>query len=235
MAAVLVSLLITGFFAYFFYRSTWAMIPLTPVGFGCFCIIRRKKMEKAKEELKSQFRECILSVAAFLQAGYSAENAFVECEKDMAIMYGEDAQICGELGLIRRGLNINITLEELLRDFARRSNCEEISQFAGIFALAKRNGGNMAAIIRSSAALIGKRIELRQEIATLLSGKRMELNIMEVMPFGILLYISLGNPGYFDGLYHNLFGVAVMTGCLIVYLAAYLIGELVMRRMTADA
>ena len=93
----------------------------------------------------------------------------------------------------------------------------------------------MAAIIRSSAALIGKRIELRQEIATLLSGKRMELNIMEVMPFGILLYISLGNPGYFDGLYHNLFGVAVMTGCLIVYLAAYLIGELVMRRMTADA
>lgn len=235
LAAILVSFLLTGFFAYFFYRSIWAMIPLAPVGIGCFYNIRRKKIEKDGEELKSQFRECILSVAAFLQAGYSAENAFVECEKDMAIMYGEDARICGELGLIRRGLNINITLEELLRDFARRSNCEEISQFARIFALAKRNGGNMAAIIRSSAALIGKRIELRQEIRTLLSGKRMELNIMEVMPFGILLYISLGNPGYFDGLYHNLFGVAVMTGCLAVYLAAYLIGELVMRKMTADA
>ncbi len=235
LAAVLVSAALMGFFAYFFYRSMWALIPLAPLGVGCFGNIRRKKIERDEEELKAQFRECILSVAALLQAGYSAENAFVECEKDMAVMYGEESRICGELRLIRRGLHLNITLEELLMDFAGRSNCEEIDQFARIFALAKRNGGNMAAIIKSSASLIGKRIDLRREIATLLSGKRMELSIMEIMPFGILLYVSLGNPGYFDGLYHNLFGVTVMTGCLAAYLAAYLIGERVMRRMTADA
>lgn len=232
--AVLLSAAVTAFLAYFFYRSPLALLPLSPIGVLCFRSMRAKKLERTREELTAQFRECILAVATALQAGYSAENAFVECRKDMALMYGGDSLICEELGLIRRGLNINISLEELLRDFADRSGCEEIDQFAKIFSLAKRNGGNMAVIIKSSAALIGKRIELRQELKTLLSGRRMELNIMKVMPFAILLYISLGTPGYFDVLYHNLTGVAVMTGCLAAYLAAYVLGEWVMDKMTAE-
>lgn len=232
--AVLLSVSVVGFLAYFFYRSVWAFPALSPISLFCYRSIRGKKLDRYKEELTAQFRECILALATSLQAGYSAENAFVECEKDMKMMYGENAPICRELGLIRRGLAINITLEELLKEFAERSGCEEINQFAQIFSLAKRNGGNMAEIIRSSAAQIGKQIELRQELRTLLAGKRMELNIMKAMPFGILFYITLGNPGYFDVLYHNLTGIAVMTGCLVVYLTAYLLGEQVMKKITTE-
>lgn len=92
----------------------------------------------------------------------------------------------------------------------------------------------MAEIIRNSAALIGRRIELRQELKSLLAGRRMELNIMKVMPFGILLYISFSTPGYFDSLYHNAFGAAVMTGCLVMYLAAYVMSEAVMSGMEME-
>lgn len=233
-AACFLSAGIIIFLSYFFYRSALALPVLSPIGFFCFRAIRRKKREKEREELTIQFRECILAVSTSLEAGYSAENAFVECEKDMRVMYGADSLICGELGLIRRGLNINISLEELLQDFASRSECEEISQFAQIFSLAKRGGGNMAEIIRNSAALIGKQIELRQELRTLLTGRRMELNIMKAMPFGILVYINFSNPGYFDPLYHNVLGVAVMTGCLGAYVAAYLLGEMVMKRMEVE-
>lgn len=234
LSMVLLAVAVMALLSYFFYRSIWAFPALSPIGVFCFRSSRRKKRERYKEELTSQFRECILSAATSLQAGYSAENAFVECGKDMQLMYGENAAICRELGMIRRGLNINITLEELLQDFARRSRCEEIMQFAQIFALAKRNGGNMAVIIRSSAVLIGKRIELRQELRTLLAGRRMELNIMRAMPFGILFYVNIGNPGYFNALYHNLTGVAVMTGCMAVYLTACALGERVMEKMTAE-
>lgn len=234
LAASLLSVSVVGFLAYFFYRSVWAFPTLSPIGVFCYHSIRGKKLKRYKEELTVQFRECILALATSLQAGYSAENAVVECGKDMKLMYGENAPICRELELIRRGLAINITLEELLKEFATRSGCEEINQFAQIFSLAKRNGGNMAEIIRSSAALIGKQIELRQELQTLLAGKRMELNIMKAMPFGILFYITLGNPGYFDVLYHNLTGITVMTGCLAAYLAAYCLGERVMEKMTVE-
>ena len=225
---------VTGVLSYFFYRSFLALLPLSVIGAAAFFLIRRQKLEKAKEALAGQFRECILAVATSLQAGYSVENAFLECRQDMALMYGEEAPICQELKLIKRGLNINIPLEGLLVDMARRSGCEEIGQFAQIFALAKRNGGNMAQIIRNSAGQIGGRIELRQEIRLLLGGKKMELTIMKIMPFGILLYIDMGNPGYFDTLYHNVVGISVMTGCLLLYLGAYLLGEHIMKGIMAD-
>ena len=234
LISCVLSVALVLFLTYFFYRSLWAVPLLFPIGVFFFGTICRKKQEKEKEELTTQFRECILAVSTSLQAGYSAENAFVECIKDMRLMYGEESLICSELEQIRRGLNINISLEELLQDFAWRSGCEEISEFAQIFSLAKRSGGNMAEIIRTSAALIGRQIELRQELRSLLAGRRMELNIMKVMPFGISLYISFSNPGYFAPLYHNLFGVAIMTGCLAVYLAAYVIGEAVMGRMEVE-
>ena len=232
--ALFISASVTGVFAYFFYRSFFALVPLSAIGVSAFFLIRRQKLEKAREELAAQFRECILAVAVSLQAGYSVENAFLECRQDMALMYGEEAPICQELKLIKRGLDINISLEGLLVDMAKRSGCEEVAQFAQIFALAKRNGGNMAEIIRNSAGQIGRQIELRQEIQMLLGGKKMELTIMKIMPFGILLYIDMGNPGYFDSLYHNFVGIAVMTGCLGLYLGAYMLGEHVMKGIMAE-
>lgn len=232
--ALLLSAGATGMLAFFFYRSLWAVLPLSGVGLLCFRCLLRKKRKKIREELVVQFREGILAVATLLQAGYSAENAFVECYQDMVLLYGEHGLLCRELRLVRRGLCLNVPLERLLEDFAARSGCEEVGQFAQVFALAKRSGGNMSQVIRNAAELIGKRVELRQEMRTLLGGRRMELNIMRGMPFGILLYVGLGNPGYFAPLYHNPQGIAVMSGCLLAYLTAYFLGEEVMDRMEAE-
>lgn len=234
MKAICFCIGLTGVFAYFFYRSFAAMVPLSAIGVSAFILIARQKAEKSRENLAVQFRECILAVATFLQAGYSVENAFLECRQDMVLMYGEEAPICQELKFIKRGLNINISLEELLTDMADRSACDDIAQFAQIFALAKRSGGNMSEIIRNSADQIGRQIELRQEIQMLLGGKKMELTVMKVMPFGILLYIDMGNPGYFAPLYHNLSGILIMTGCLAAYLGAYLLGEHIMKGIMAE-
>lgn len=229
-----VSAVVTVFAAFFFYRSLWATLPLLPAGVMFFRKIRRGKGEQEREELKEQFRECILAAGALLGAGYSVENAFLECGQDMELMYGKDALICGELKMVRRGLNINVSLEELLTDFGERSGCEEVVQFAEVFAIAKRNGGNLAEIIRSSAGLISRKAELKREIDTLLSGKKMEMNIMRLMPFAILAYIGSANPGYFDILYSGLYGRLIMTGCLAAYLGAYALGELVIRRMKRE-
>lgn len=210
------------------------MLPLLPVGAVFFCKIRRDKGEREREELKEQFRECILAVGTLLGAGYSVENAFLECGQDMELMYGEDALICGELKMVRRGLNINVSLEELLADLGERSGCEEMIQFAEVFVIAKRNGGNLAEIIKSSAELTGRRTELKKEIDAILSGKRMEMNIMRLMPFAVLAYIGSANPGYFDPLYSGLYGRLIMTGCLGAYIGACALGEFVIRRMKRE-
>lgn len=217
--------------SYFFYRSVWALIPLSGAGGYLFWREKSRRARKARDELAAEFRECILSVVTSLQAGYSVENAFMEAGRDMELLYGKSAAICEELEFLRRGLHINISIEELLTDIAGRSGCEDIGEFAQIFALAKRNGGNMAEIIKISAGRIGRKIELKQELRAVLGGRRLELTVMKLIPFGILLYIEAGNPGYFAVLYHNLPGVGVMTGCLGVYLAAYFLGEKIMDKL----
>lgn len=234
MIEIVKAVLVAAALAYFFYRSVWAMLPLAIVGVWFFRMEKGKKIEKFRENLNIQFKECILSVASCLKAGYAVENAFVESRNDMKLLYGESSSIYTELECIRRGLIINITLEELLTDLGIRSASDDIMQFAQVFAIAKRNGGNLPEIIQTTAVLIGRRIDAKQEIRTLLSGRQMEQTIMKLMPFGILFYIGKSYPGYFDTLYHNWQGAAIMTGCLGIYLTAYVLGDKILKKIAAE-
>lgn len=208
-----------------FFRSWLAVIPLAPVGYAVIKSMEKRKGEQVREELTEQFRECILSVSASLQAGYALENAFLESREDMKNLYGEQSFIYEELEGIRRGLITNIPIEEQIAEFGHRSGCEVIEQFARMLTIAKRRGGNIPTLIRTSAELIGQKMDCGREIATLLSGRKMEQNIMRLMPFAILFYVNATYPGYFDPLYHNLAGVAVMSLCLGIYGAAILLSE----------
>ncbi len=196
--------------------------------------IEHDKLKKRKSDLKTEFKECIQSVLASMGAGMSVENAFMESMEDMELMFGRDSDICRELEMIKRGLVINIPVEELLRDFGDRSDCSEIREFAEVFGIAKRTGGNMKEIMDMAVSSIVGRIETDEEIKLNLSGKRLEFNIMKAMPFLMLIYMNIGYPGYFDPLYHNFSGVLIMTVSLVIYLAAYVWGESIFYRIERE-
>lgn len=224
-AVILAGVGIVAFFAWFFYRSFWAVFPLSPLGILMIRQIRAEKGEKRILELTEQFKECILSVSASLQAGYAVENAFMESREDIRNLYGEGSGMYEELEVMRRGLVVNVPLEELLLDFGERSSSAEIAQFAQMFAIAKRGGGNLPEMIRTSANLISQKMEARSEVATLLSGRKMEQLIMRFMPFGIAFYVGNTYRDYFSPLYHSVSGVLVMTVCLGLYLTSVWLGE----------
>jgi tight adherence protein B len=66
---------------------------------------------------------------------------------------------------------------------------------------------------------------VRQEIATGLAEKRLELRVMTVMPLGILGYIRLSSPEFMNPLYHNVLGYGVMSACLAVYALCIYFGK----------
>lgn len=98
-------------------------------------------------------------------------------------------------------------------------------QFADVFLIAKRSGGNMTDILEKTAAVIGQKIETDQEIRLMISAKKMEQKIMNMVPFLIIFYIGTTSKGFFDVLYHNLIGVVIMTVCLGLYGTAYLLSK----------
>lgn len=152
------------FFAWFFYRSIWAVPLLFPLGILYFRRCVNRQCRKNRQELTMQFKECILSVANSLRSGYALENAFLESREDIRMLYGEHSAMYRELELIRRGMILNITLEELISDLADRSGIEEIEQFSAILNIAKRGGGNVTQIIRTTAEVISNKVETMQEM-----------------------------------------------------------------------
>lgn len=167
----------------------------------------------------------------FTQNRIRRGKCFLGEQRRYSSAFGERSAMYGELELIRRGMIVNITLEELIGDLAERSGCEEIQQFSTILSVAKRGGGNVSQIIRNTAELISDKVETTQEMMTLLQGRRLEQRVMEVMPFAISFYIGVTYPGYFVSLYHNITGYIIMTVCLAIYLCAYIVGEKIMERI----
>ena len=218
-------MLLIALISYFFYRSWIACVVLLP---GLALFMKRKKRELAKrqrQELSGEFKDLILSAAANQKAGYSIENAFRESYRDMAMLYGEKSVICTELRYILSGLDNNVVLEKLLYSLGVRSGLSDVMQFADVFLIAKRNGGNMTDILAKTAAGIEQKTETDREIQLMISGKKTEQKIMNAVPFLIIFYVGTTSKGFFDVLYHNLIGVIVMTVCLGFYLAAYLLSE----------
>lgn len=211
--------------SYFFYRSRIALILLAPL---FFFLLREKKRELAKkrrQELSMQFKDLTLALSVNMKAGYSIENALRESYRDMEQLYGADSPICLEVRHMVRGLSNNMVLEKLLYDLGLRSHLPDIMQFADVFLIAKRGGGNMTEILEKTASVIEQKIETDKEIQLLVSARKMEQKIMNMVPFMIIFYIGTTSKGFFDVLYHNLVGVAVMTACLAFYGAAWMLSR----------
>lgn len=222
---LLKSALITGAFAYMFYRSRIAFAAWPAVAFLMLKRDKRDKIRRRRERLSLQFRDAILAATASIQAGYSIENAFLEAEAEIGSLYGRESEMAQELALIRKGMKNRIPLEKMLLNLGERSGVEEIRDFTEVFAVAKHMGGNMKEIIRRTSDLTQQRMEVEREIATLLAAKKYEQKVMNLIPFILFGYLQLTSRGFFDILYHNAAGVMVMTLCLTVYLCACLLSE----------
>lgn len=217
--------LISGVPAFFFYRSliAWIVIFLfCPV----FLKYRKKEcLKKRANRMNMEFKELIRFLSSSLQAGMSVENAFSCAYCDMEKLFSSEAIMTKECEAIVHGIENNLVVEKLLLSLGERSGVEEINEFALVFAVANRSGGNLRDIIADTTDTINAKIEMKKEFEVAISSKKLEQRIMCVIPFGIIGYIGITSPGYFDTLYHGFAGVTIMTICFLLYVGAFVWGE----------
>lgn len=214
-----------GVVSLLFYKSWFAFVILLP-GIIFFLKDRRQvRRERRKKKLESQFLTGMQAVSNALGAGYSMENAFKEALYEVQKIYGAEELIVMEFQNITKMLALNKPLEGLLKDLGRRSDTEDIESFAEVFSAARRSGGDLIAIIRNTVSSISQKEEMRKEIQVCIAAKKMEQNVMSIVPIFILCYVGLTSPGFLDSMYYNAAGIAVMTVCLAVYIAAWYLGR----------
>ncbi len=189
--------------------------------------LRMREMWRKKRlrQLELQFKEAIQLIAASLAAGLSVENAILSCRHELKQMYGENGMMCRELSHMAHQMDMNRPVEELMSEFAVRSGLEEAENFARIFQIAKRSGGQLTPIIQHTVQVMDDRFQVKEEIRTLTASRQFEQKVMNAVPFLMILYIDATSPGFFDVMYGTALGRIVMTGCLAVYLASCFLAE----------
>lgn len=214
----LIPLGVIVFLAILCYNSLLFAILLFPYIPYHLAVTKDKLKEGRKWKLNMQFRDCINCISSALESGYSIENALKEAYLDMKLSYNEEDLIMREMRGIISAVENNRTVEDVFLDFSARSGVDDIKSFADIFATAKRTGGNLILIIKSTADVIHTRVELKRELRTVIASKKYEADIMKLIPFGILIYLRVFSPDMVAALYGNLFGIVFMTIVLVLYL-----------------
>lgn len=214
---------------YLCYRSWWAFVGILPGSFWYIKWKKKRKGEKRRQNLCYHFRDVLQGLLTAIRAGYSMEHAVQECRKELEQMYGKEEDLVKELVYMEHQLQVGVPVEKLFMDLGKRSGVEDILNFGEIFVIARRSGGNLGEIMEQMARVLGEKIRVQREIEVCISGKRMEQMIMSLVPGGMILYIQLTSQGFMDVLYHNVFGILVMTGCLILYLFSFWMGRKIVR------
>lgn len=184
-------------------------------------IYRNVMIERIKNKLTLQFKDMLDSVTSSISAGKVAQAAFIDAEKDMKMQYGEDSFIFKELHKINIGISNNLTIETILSDFGKRSGVEDIESFANVFVIANRQGGNIKTILTETKSILCDKIEIEQDIRTMLGATKNQLNIMMIMP---LLIVPMSS-GFTDGAENSFSNIMVKVGALIAFVIAYIIGR----------
>lgn len=215
--------------AYVFYRSMMISLLLTPLALLYPRIRIREIIRERKTELNLQFREMLYSIASSLSAGKSIELAFEDAGKELSIQYHDpDTFILAELQQIIRRIEMNDTVEEALNDLAARSHLEDMTNFADVFSICKRSGGNLVQVVRNTAEIISEKIDVRQEINVLLTEKRLEYKVLNIIPVFIVLLLSAGAEEFMSPVFTEPLGRVAVTFALLLFAGAYIVSKSIM-------
>lgn len=209
---------ILAILSYLFFQNIMFIIILSPLTYLFYLSQKKKKIEQRKWELNVQFRDSLLNVLAALDVGLSIENAFHTAYQDLKLIYKEADYIVEEYRQISFKLKANQNIEEILCDLGEKSHVEDIICFADVLLTAKRSGGDIVSVIRATCSVISDKIEVKKDIKTVIMEKKLEADVMKLVPCGIICYFNLASPGFLSPLYHNPSGIIIMSILLITYL-----------------
>ncbi|WP_018754043.1 type II secretion system F family protein [Paenibacillus sanguinis] len=174
-------------------------------------------LRRRRESLSLHFKQALYSLSSSLAAGRSVENGFRESVEDLRLLYPDgDSDIIREFGIICARLEYGQPLEEALLDFSRRAAMEDIGNFADVFTICKRSGGDLVEIVRRTSSIISEKLEISQEISVMIAQKRFEAQAMLVAPVLFLLFMQLTSPDYMAPLHSGL-GLFITGAALLLF------------------
>ena len=177
---------------------------------------------RRKTGMRNAFRDLMNYLAASFASGRHLEEALEEAREEMLIIYDKKEPLIVEISDVITKLKKGGGREtEILGEFASRADVDEIYDFVEIYGVLRETGGNIVTALEKSAAMIGEKITVENDIKGIIMQKKYEGRLITVMPVIIILFLGLISPGYLEVMYTTIAGRIVMTGALFAVYVAY--------------
>lgn len=185
-------------------------------------IIKRKELqEKLDSKIGFEFIELCKILIGKLQSGYSLSMAFIEIEKEEKTR-NNIKNLNNELYFIKQKLELGISIEEALQEFADESNNFYIQKFVKLIRLSQKAGANQVKIISEITKLIKVDSEIKKDLEILSAEKNFEQKIITTIPFFLIMFLDSADSEFTLVLYTSFAGRLAMTIALIVLFLAKL-------------
>lgn len=184
-------------------------------------------IKKQQKRLRTQFRDMLEAFNTSLGAGKNVVDSFHTVYGDLKVQYDEGTYILNELEVILSGMANNVDIEDLLEDFGKRSGIEDIVSFANVFRICYRKGGNIKDTIRSTHSILSDKMEITEDIETVVTANKTEQKIMIVMPIVLIGMIKMMSPDFASN-FTTITGVISTTIAIVLFVVSYIIGKIVL-------
>ncbi len=214
---IVLAAIILAFIAFVFYRRRIIMIMLmSSFAFFAPYYIEKQKIKGQKRKINAQFKDGLYALSSSLSSGKSMENAMADVIDDLMIQYHPKERIVIEFQLIHKKLSYNISIYEAMLNFAKRSHCEEMENFASVLEVTKTSGGDTNKIIKRTARMITEKFEVKEDINLLVEGKKTEMRGLLVMPILLIVLLSITAKEYMAPVFTTQIGLIGTTISLIL-------------------
>lgn len=205
--------------------DTVAMFLCGGIAVRLFIPVRTQQLrDNAQRKLKMQFRDMLEAMVTAFGTGKNVTDAFSSVYGDMCNQYEENAFIVKELACINSGIANGFTIEELLLDLGNRSGCADIVNFADVFDICYRQGGNIKETVKNTCVIIGDKMSVAEDIETTVSGSKSEQYIMLVMPIALVAIIKLSSPEFGEN-FATPAGIIATTVGIAMFIVSYFVGK----------
>jgi tight adherence protein B len=160
---------------------------------------------KRENKLLEQLADTLSILASSLRAGYSFLQALDTVSKEI----GEPS--ASEFQRVVAEIRLGRPIDDALAAMAMRINSEDLKWAVIAINIQRQVGGNLAEVLDIVANTVRERAYIRRQVKVLSAEGRLSVAILASLPFGILLYLTIVNPGYVRPLFTTTPGLVLLV------------------------
>lgn len=205
LTLVLVGSLTTVFVNLFLALVIVVVLAFLPVG------VLAWQKKRRQQQFSQQLPETLTLLATSLKAGYGLMQAFSTVAQESA------EPMKTEIEKLLLSSRLGLSTEAALDSMVQRVNYEPFSWIVLAVKIQRQTGGNLAAILETTATTLRQREAAQRQVKVLTAEGRLSAFILSSLPFFVLLVLYFLNRHYLLALF------TTKTGQTLLILALFLI------------